>query len=220
MTEPLVKICGLSTSETLDAALDAGAAMVGLVFFPKSPRNVSVEDAARLADRARGKAEVVALVVDAADTLIDRIMAEVRPDWLQLHGSESPERCAALKARHGVRVMKALGLSERGDIDKALPYIGCVDRLLFDAKPPKDAVLPGGNGVAFDWRMLEGLDLGVPIMLSGGLDSRTVAEALKISGVGAVDVSSGVERERGVKDVELIRAFVANARRAGEGEKK
>ncbi len=220
MTLPTVKICGLSTPDTLDAALDAGAAMVGLVFFPKSPRNVSIEDAARLASRARGKAEIVALVVDADDTLIDRIMAEVKPDWLQLHGSETAERCAALKARHGVGIMKALGVSDRGDIDKALPYIGSVDRLLFDAKPPKDAVLPGGNGVAFDWRILEGLDLGVPIMLSGGLDSETVAEALAISGVGAVDVSSGVERERGVKDVELIRAFVANARRAGEGESK
>ncbi|MBA5778892.1 phosphoribosylanthranilate isomerase [Stappia sp. F7233] len=216
MTRPLIKICGLSTPQTLDAALDAGAAMIGLVFFAKSPRNVPLDQAARLADRARGKAEIAALTVDADDGLIADIMREVRPDWLQLHGSETPERCAELKARHGVKVMKALGVSQATDVEKAAGYAGVVDKLLFDAKPPKDAVLPGGNGVAFDWTLLRGLDLGVPVMLSGGLNPQTVAEALRISGVNEVDVSSGVERERGVKDETLIRAFIAEAERAGE----
>lgn len=216
MTRPHIKICGLSTPETLDAALDAGAAMIGLVFFEKSPRHVSLETAVRLADRARGKAEIAALTVDADDGLIADIMREVRPDWLQLHGSETPERCAELKARHGVKVMKALGVSQAADVENAAGYAGVVDRLLFDAKPPKDAVLPGGNGVAFDWTLLRGLDLGVPVMLSGGLNPQTVAEALRISGLNEVDVSSGVERERGVKDEALIRAFIAEAERAGE----
>ncbi|MXN64797.1 phosphoribosylanthranilate isomerase [Stappia sp. GBMRC 2046] len=218
MTQPLVKICGLSTPDTLDAALEAGAAMVGLVFFPKSPRNVSIEEATSLAERARGKAEIVALVVDADDDLIDRIAEEVKPDWLQLHGKETPERCARIKMRTGLKLMKALGVSQSSDIDAALPYIGLVDRILFDAKPPKGAELPGGNGVAYDWSLLKELDLGVPVMLSGGLAPDTIAEALALSGISAVDVSSGVERERGVKDEKLIRAFIANARRAGVGE--
>lgn len=213
----LVKICGLSTEETLDAALAAGADMIGLVFFEKSPRNVSLEVAARLAGRARGRAEIVVLTVDADDALVEAIVASVRPDWLQLHGRESPARCAELKARHGIRIMKALGISAAEDIATAAPYVAHVDRLLFDAKPPRGAVLPGGNGVSFDWRLLKGLDLGVPLMLSGGLDAATVGEAVRIGGIRDVDVSSGVERARGVKDTELIRAFVAAARRAVPG---
>lgn len=216
-TRGLVKICGLSTEETLDAALVAGADMIGLVFFEKSPRNVSLETAAGLAEHARGQAEIVVLTVDADDALVDAIVSAVRPDWLQLHGHESPERCAQLKARHGLRIMKALGVSSAGDLAAAAPYVPHVDRLLFDAKPPKGAVLPGGNGVSFDWRILKGLDLGVPLMLSGGLDASTVGEAIRIGGIRDVDVSSGVERARGVKDTELIRAFVAAARRAVPG---
>lgn len=218
MTNPLVKICGLSTPETLDAALDAGAAMVGLVFFPKSPRNISIENAAYLADQARGRAEIVALMVDPDDGLIDEVVERVAPDWLQLHGKETPERCARIKMRTGLKLMKALGVSQASDIDAALPYIGLVDRILFDAKPPKGGEVPGGNGIAYDWSLLKELDLGVPVMLSGGLAPDTVAEALAISGVSAIDVSSGVERERGVKDENLIRAFIANAKRAGVGE--
>ncbi|NRG16804.1 phosphoribosylanthranilate isomerase [Rhizobiales bacterium] len=218
MTDPLVKICGLSTPETLDAALDAGAAMVGLVFFPKSPRNISIENASRLAERARGRAEIVALMVDPDDGLIDEVVERVKPDWLQLHGKETPERCARIKMRTGLKLMKALGVSEGSDIDAAMPYIGIVDRFLFDAKPPKGGEVPGGNGIAYDWSLLKELDLGVPVMLSGGLAPDTIAEALAISGVSAVDVSSGVERERGVKDENLIRAFIANAKRAGVGE--
>ena len=217
---PIVKICGLSTPETVDAALEAGADMVGLVFFARSPRNVTHDLAAALAERARGRAEIVALTVDADDAAIAAIVDAIRPDWLQLHGKETPERCARIKMRTGLKLMKALGISESADIDAALPYIGLVDRILFDAKPPKGAELPGGNGVAYDWSLLKELDLGVPVMLSGGLAPDTIAEALAISGVSAVDVSSGVERERGGKDEKLIRAFIANAKRAGVGEVK
>jgi phosphoribosylanthranilate isomerase len=210
----LVKICGLSEEVTLQAALDAGADMIGLVFFEKSPRHVSLETAARLAGLARGKAEVVALTVDAPDALLDRIVAEVGPDWLQLHGRETPERAAAIAVRHGRKVMKALGISRTADIAAAAPYVPHVDRLLFDAKPPKGGEVPGGNGVSFDWRLLKDLDLGLPLMLSGGLDADNVAQAIRIGGIFDVDVSSGVERERGVKDTDLIRAFVAAARGA------
>ncbi|GGF06335.1 phosphoribosylanthranilate isomerase [Stappia taiwanensis] len=214
----IVKICGLSTEATLDAALDAGAEMIGLVFFEKSPRHVSMETAAALAARARGRAEIVALTVNADDALIKEIVQKVRPDWLQLHGGESPGRCAALRAAHGIRVMKALGISAPEDIKAARAYVGHVDRLLFDAKPPKGAELPGGNGLAFDWTLLKGLDLGPPLMLSGGLAVGTVADAIRISGIAAVDVSSGVERARGEKDPDLIREFVAAARSAAKEE--
>ncbi|WP_349358758.1 phosphoribosylanthranilate isomerase [Stappia sp.] len=209
-----IKICGLKTDEALDAALDAGAEMVGLVFFEKSPRHVDLATAARLGDRARGRADIVVLTVDADDALLDEIVHAVRPDWLQLHGGESPERCAALRARHGIRVMKALGVSGADDLARATPYVGHVDRLLFDAKPPKGADLPGGNGVSFDWRILRDLVPGVPLMLSGGLDAARVGEAIRVSGLDAVDVSSGVERARGEKDPDLIRQFIAAARAA------
>jgi len=209
-----IKICGLKTDEALDAALDAGAEMIGLVFFEKSPRHVDLATAGRLADRARGRADIVVLSVDADDALLDEIVHAVRPDWLQLHGGESPERCAALLARHGTRVMKALGVSGADDLARATPYIDHVDRLLFDAKPPKGADLPGGNGVSFDWRILRDLDLGVPLMLSGGLDAASVGEAIRVSGLDAVDVSSGVERARGEKDPDLIRQFIEAARAA------
>jgi phosphoribosylanthranilate isomerase len=215
----LVKICGLSEPETLVAALEAGADMIGLVFFERSPRHVDLERAADLAARVRAfgppRPEVVALTVNADDATVSAIMERVRPDWLQLHGSESPERCAELKARFNVKVMKALGISEPGDIDRAAPYVGVADRLLFDARPPKGSDIPGGNGVSFDWRLLAGLDLKVPLMLSGGLDAASVGLALKTSGLCDVDVSSGVERERGVKDAGRIREFVAAARHAG-----
>ena len=214
----LVKICGLSEPETLVAALDAGADMIGLVFFEKSPRHVDLERAADLAARTRAfgppRPEIVALTVNADDATISAIMERVRPDWLQLHGSESPERCAELKVRFNVRVMKALGVSEPGDIAGAAPYVDVADRLLFDARPPKGSDIPGGNGVSFDWRLLAGLDLGVPLMLSGGLDAASVGLALRTSGLRDVDVSSGVERARGVKDAGRIRQFVAAARAA------
>ena len=209
---PLVKICGLSTPETLDAALAAGADQIGLVFFPKSPRNVSLDRARALADRARGRAEIVALTVDAADAELDIIVEEVRPDWFQLHGRETPERVAAVKARSGRRVMKAVGVAIKADLAGAAIYVGTTDRLLLDAKPPKGAILPGGNGVAFDWSILHGF--AEPFMLSGGLSPENVADAIRVAHPAAVDVSSAVETAPGRKDPDLIAAFITAAREA------
>ncbi|ADZ68492.1 phosphoribosylanthranilate isomerase [Polymorphum gilvum] len=216
MSRILVKICGLSTDETMQAAVDAGADMVGLVFFPKSPRHVSLTDACRLADIARGQAEIVALTVDMDLAGLQRIAELVRPDMVQFHGSEPPEACAAAKVMLRTRVMKAIGVSERADLAKALPYLQVADRILFDAKPPQGSDVPGGHGVPFDWTILKDLDLPRPFMLSGGLDAGNVREAIEKSGATAVDVSSGVEREKGVKDSGLIRAFVAAVRGAGK----
>ena len=209
-----VKICGLSSAPTLQSALDAGADLVGFVFFAPSPRNLDLEPARRLAAQARGRAEIVALTVDAADEALDGIVAAMAPDWLQLHGRETPARVGAVKARTGRRVIKAVGVSEPADVAAASSYAGIADRVLFDAKPPKEAVLPGGNGRPFDWRMLRGLDLAVPFMLSGGLTLGNVGDALRITGASAVDVSSGVEREPGVKDPGRIRAFIDTVRQA------
>ena len=208
-----VKICGLKTDEAVAAALEAGADMVGFVFFPKSPRNVSIEAAARLAEPARGRAVIVALAVDPDDALVAAIASGLRPDLIQLHGHESPERCAAIRAATGIPIMKAIPVAEAEDLAIVPAYVPHVDRFLFDAKPPKrpDA-LPGGNGLSFDWRLIAGLDPGRPFMLSGGLDPETVAAAITTTGVGGVDVSSGVESAPGVKDPAKIRAFVARAR--------
>lgn len=214
MTDLLIKICGLSNEETMQAALDAGAGMIGLVFFPKSPRHVSLSQACKLADMARGKAEIVALTVNMDLDGLSRINELVNPDWFQFHGEETPEACAAAKVMYKKKIMKAVPISERADLEQAQFYSIVADRILFDAKPPKGSDRPGGNGVSYDWTLLKGLDLGKPFMLSGGLDPSNVADALAASGVSAIDVSSGVEREKGVKDSELIRAFVANARSA------
>lgn len=214
MNNLIIKICGLSTEETMQAALDAGADMVGLVFFPKSPRHVSLSAACKLADMARGKAEIVALTVDMDLDGLSRINELVNPDWFQFHGAETPEGCAAAKVMFRKKIMKAVPISETADLEQAQFYSIVADRILFDAKPPEDADLPGGNGIPFDWTLLKGLDLSKPFMLSGGLDASNVAEAIEKSGATAVDVSSGVEREKGVKDCDLIRAFVAAARGA------
>ncbi|MBN8993715.1 MAG: phosphoribosylanthranilate isomerase [Rhizobiales bacterium] len=210
----IVKICGLSTEETLDAALAAGADMVGLVFFPPSPRYVTLERAAALAARARGRAEIVALSVDMAERNLGEIVDMVRPDWLQLHGSETPDRVAAIKKRFSRRVVKAVGIREAADLATAQRYAGFADRLLLDAKPPKDATRPGGNGAAFDWTILDGFDPPAPYLLSGGLDPQNVALALKVTGARGVDVSSGVETAPGRKDPDLIRSFINAARKA------
>lgn len=214
MTDLIIKICGLSTEETMQAALDAGADMVGLVFFPKSPRHVSLSDACRLADMARERAEIVALTVNMDLDGLSRINELVNPDWFQFHGQETPEACAAAKVMFRKKMMKAVPISEEADLEQARFYSIVADRILFDAKPPQGSDLPGGNGVSFDWTLLKDLDLGKPFMLSGGLDASNVAEAIEKSGATAVDVSSGVEREKGVKDCDLIRAFVAAARSA------
>jgi phosphoribosylanthranilate isomerase len=212
----LVKICGLNAVESLDTALACGADLIGLVFFPRSPRHVSVVAAKELRQHVRGRAEVVALTVDADDALIDAIGAEVRPDWLQLHGQESCERLAALRAHWQVRAMKAVGVATVADLAAASAF-GAADRLLLDAKPPQDATRPGGNGASFDWRLIAAAELP-SFMLSGGLTPTNVAEAIVEAGghgsFAGVDVSSGVEAAPGVKDPALIEAFIRAARSA------
>lgn len=207
-----IKICGLSTPETVAAALDGGASHVGFIFFPRSPRNVSPVDAARLRQAARGRAKAVAVTVDADDVLLGRIVADMAPDMLQLHGAETPERVAAVKARYGLPVMKALSIATAEDVEKIAPYRGVADRFLLDAKPPPGAQLPGGNGVPFDWRLLAGMDGAVDYMLSGGLTINNVAEALRRVRPSGLDVSSGVESAPGVKETALIEAFLRAAR--------
>lgn len=216
----LVKICGLSTHETLDAALGAGADMVGFVFFAASPRHIGVDVARDLGARVAGRARKVALTVDADDAVFADIVENLRPDLLQLHGKESPERVAAVKARFGLPVMKVLAVETPADLDAVAHYRGVADRLLFDARAPKDATRPGGLGKSFDWTLLRGIEPGVPWMLSGGLTPENVAEALRVTGAPGVDVSSGVERAPGEKDPEKIRAFIRAAREAvGESVK-
>ena len=215
MRPGLIKICGLSTPGTMDVALDHGADMVGLVFFAKSPRHVTLEQAAQLAERARGRAEIVALVVDADDASLDALAEQVKPDWFQCHGKESPARVAAIRQGYGCRVMKALGIGEAADLAVLPDYLAVCDRLLLDAKPPTNPqALPGGNGLTFDWTLIANLDRGAPFMLSGGLTQENVAAAITMTGVRAVDVSSGVEQMPGVKDPARIAAFIAAAREA------
>jgi phosphoribosylanthranilate isomerase len=212
-----VKICGLSTAETLDVALEAGADAVGFVFFPPSPRHLGYDAARALGARVKGRAEKVALSVDADDATLAAAVEALRPDALQLHGNETPARVAAIKQRFGLPVMKAIAVEARGDLAAIADYVGVADRLLFDARAPREATRPGGLGKAFDWRLLENLDPGIPFMLSGGLDADNVAEALRITRARSVDVSSGVERSPGEKDPDKIRAFV-RAARAAEAE--
>lgn len=210
--QPIVKICGLKTPETLAAALNAGADMVGFVFFPKSPRHIDLATAEVLGRQAQGKALKVALTVDADDAALAAIVAALNPDLLQLHGHESPERVAAIRARFGLPVMKAIGVAHADDLKDVQAFAAVADRLLFDAKPPKDAAHPGGNGLAFDWSLLTSLDLSIPSMVSGGLDPANVAEALRRTRAQGVDVSSGVETAPGQKDPAKITAFVRAAK--------
>ena len=210
----LIKICGLSTQDTLNAALDAGADMVGFVFFEKSPRDISIPLAGALGRMVGKRARKVALTVNATDDELDVIALSLRPDLLQLHGSETPERVAAIKERYGLPVFKAFGIARREDLAATKAYAGIADWLLLDAKPPKDSVLPGGNGLRFDWALLSGLDRSLPFMLSGGLDPVNVGEAIAVARPDAVDVSSGVEDLPGMKNPDKIRAFVAAARAA------
>jgi phosphoribosylanthranilate isomerase len=208
----IVKICGLSTPEALDVALDAGADMVGFVFFPPSPRNISFETARMLGARVKGRAKKVALTVDAEDAVFDAVVAALHPDMLQLHGKEPPARVAALRERFGLPVMKAIAVETRNDLAGIAVYANIADRLLFDARAPHEATRPGGLGKSFDWHLLEDLDPGMAFMLSGGLDAGNVGEALRITRAPGVDVSSGVERAPGEKDPDKIRAFVRAAR--------
>jgi phosphoribosylanthranilate isomerase len=208
----LVKICGLKTSEALDVALEAGADLVGFVFFAPSPRHVGVEAARGLGKRVRGRAQKVALSVDAGDDELAAGIEALEPDLLQLHGRETPERVATVRARFGLPVMKALPIAERADLAAIGRYDAVADRLIFDARAELEATRPGGLGKRFDWRLLEKLQTRVPFMLSGGLDALNVVEALRITAAPGVDVSSGVERAPGEKDPDKIRAFIAAAR--------
>ena len=212
MTE--AKICGLSTPEAVRAALDGGAAFIGFMFFDKSPRNIAPDLAARLAAPARGRAKVVAVTVDPDDASLDRIAAVLKPDLIQLHGAETPQRAAQIAARTGAGVIKVAPISESADIDRARAYDGLVDHLMFEGKPPKDADRPGGIGASFDWTLLAGRRFERPWFLAGGLDPWNLAEAVRLSGAPLVDVSSGVERGAGLKDPGLISAFLDAARRA------
>jgi len=209
-----VKICGLRTPETLDVAIESGADQVGFVFFPPSPRNLGLEAARLLGERAQGRAAKVALTVNANNDIIAAIIAALKPDMLQLHGDETPDRVAVVRSRFGLPVMKALPIATRADLSPIREYDKVADRLLFDARAPQDATRPGGLGTPFDWTLLSGIKPAVPFMLSGGLDARNVAEALRITRAPGVDVSSGVERVPGEKDPDKIRAFIRAARAA------
>ena len=212
----IVKICGLKSAEAVDVALDSGADMIGFVFFPPSPRNVAFDTARALSERVRGRALKVALSVDATDALLRQIIESLAPDLLQLHGRESPDRVSAVRRRFGLPVMKALPIAEEADLAAIAAYEHQADRLIFDARAPREASRPGGLGRRFDWHLLRNIATAAPFMLSGGLDVDNVAEALRITRAPGVDVSSGIERALGEKDPDRIRAFVAAARRATE----
>jgi phosphoribosylanthranilate isomerase len=208
----IVKICGLSTRETLDAALEAGADMVGFVFFPPSPRHLSLEAARELGRQAKGRAVKVALTVDADDATLANIVETLQPDILQLHGKETVARLRDIKQRFGLQVMKVIAVETSSDLALLPGFATVADRILFDARAPKGATRPGGLGSVFDWRVLEKLDLKLPFMVSGGLNAENVAEAVRVTRAGGVDVSSGVERAPGIKDPDMIRAFIHAAR--------
>jgi phosphoribosylanthranilate isomerase len=209
-----VKICGLKTPEALEVALESGADLTGFVFFPPSPRNLGLEAAKRLGAQVKGRAGKVALTVDANDETLRGIVDALKPDMLQLHGKETPERVATVRSRFGLPVMKALPISERSDLSPIREFANVADRLLFDARPPHDATRPGGLGRTFDWTLLQGIDPKINFMLGGGLDASNVAQALAITNAPGVDVSSGVERAPGEKDLDKIREFIRAARKA------
>lgn len=210
----LVKICGLKTPEALDVALESGADLVGFVFFTPSPRHLALVAARALGERVKARAGKVALSVDADDETLRSVVEALKPDMLQLHGKETPERVTALRARFGLPVMKAVPIAARKDLARIDVYKKIADRLIFDSRAPQDATRPGGLGTPFDWTLLQGIDPGIPYMLSGGLDAGNVAEALRITRAPGVDVSSGVERALGEKDPDKIRAFIRAARAA------
>ena len=210
----IIKICGLSEPASLAAALDAGADMVGFVFFAKSPRHVALDRAKNLGARVEGRAKKVALTVDADDAALDAIVAALAPDLLQLHGAESPERVEAVRMRFALPVMKAIGLADRGDLARIAAFDAVADHLLFDARPPADADRPGGNGEAFDWSLLRGVETRNPWLLAGGLTPDTVQAAIRETHAPGLDVSSGVETSPGLKDIEKIARFIALARAA------
>lgn len=208
MTPDLIKICGLSTPQAIDAVIDGGATHLGLIFFEKSPRNVSLAKARELSAHAGSRISKVAVTVNATDAELDAIVEHMQPDLLQLHGRETPERVATVKTRYQLPVIKALAVSTAQDLEAARAHIGIADHFLFDAKAPKGAELPGGNGVAFDWEIMDLWPRDVPYILSGGLNIDNVADALLKTGASGIDISSGVESSPGQKDENLIRRFL------------
>lgn len=204
----LAKICGLTTPETLEAALEGGAAFVGVVVFPKSPRHIPPLHAATLFDRARGRAKIVAVLVDPDDALLTEVGLILRPDLIQLHGHETPARAAEVRRLTGAGIIKALSIRDEADFAAAPDWAGAADHLLFDARPPEGSALPGGVGAAFDWSLMRDRPLPPNWFLAGGLDPQNITEAVRISGAPLVDVSSGVESAPGVKDRGLIHAFL------------
>ena len=207
-----VKICGLSSRSTVLAAVEARADYLGFVFFPKSPRFVTPQQCSALTKNIPKSVTKVALVVDPDDVLLESILAYTSVDMIQLQGHETPERVEEVKQRTGLSIMKAVGLSERKDLSKIESYVDVADQLLIDAAPPKESLLPGGNGVAFDWHLLKGHSWAIPWMLAGGLTSKNVSKALSITGALQIDVSSGVENSPGQKDIKKISSFVKNAK--------
>ncbi|MGO4354286.1 phosphoribosylanthranilate isomerase [Rhizobium sp. RAF36] len=216
--KPDIKICGLKTAETIDRALKRGATHIGFIFFEKSPRYIEPDVAGRLADAVRGKAKIVAVTVNPTNDDLDEIVALLRPDIIQLHGDESPERVLTIKAVYGLPVMKAFSVRTSDDLKRVEAYIGIADRFLFDAKPPKGSELPGGNGVSFDWSLLDWLDGSVDYMLSGGLNKDNIADALIITKAPGIDVSSGVESAPGAKSVAMIDEFFDAVEKAYQPE--
>jgi phosphoribosylanthranilate isomerase len=208
----IVKICGLSTREALAVALESGADMVGFVFFPPSPRHLGLETARDLGRQAKGRALKAALTVDADDATLANIVEALEPDILQLHGRETVARLRDIKQKFGLPVMKAIAVETPADLASLPGYAAVADCILFDARAPKGATRPGGLGAVFDWHVLENLDLKLPFLVSGGLNAENVAQAIRVTRAGGVDVSSGVERAPGVKDPEMIRAFIRAAR--------
>ncbi len=205
-----VKICGLSTADTVDAAVDAGAAYVGFMFYEPSPRNISIEEARVLAERIRGRSEIVAVTVDADNALLSRIIDGLRPNFIQMHGSEPPDRVRHVQTSLGVKVLKAISVDGPDDVGSARTY-EMAEMLLFDTKAKRETELPGGRGEAFDWRLMDAYEGARPWLLAGGLTAHTLKEAVETSGAKGVDVSSGVERLPGEKDPDLIRRFLRAA---------
>ncbi|WP_184471755.1 phosphoribosylanthranilate isomerase [Rhizobium esperanzae] len=205
--KPDIKICGLKTPEAIDRALKRGATHIGFIFFEKSPRYIEPDLAGKLAEPARGKAKIVAVVVDPTNDELDEIVSLLKPDILQLHGNESPEHVLTIKALYGLPVMKVFSVRTADDLKRVEAYIGIADRFLFDAKAPKGSELPGGNGISFDWSLLSWLDGSIDYMLSGGLNKDNVADALAKTKARGIDVSSGVETAPGVKSVAMIDEF-------------
>ncbi len=207
-----VKICGINSAAAADAVLRAGADFGGLVFFTKSPRNLSLEQGRMLAERMRGRLRLAALVVDDSDAQLAAIASQIKPDFFQLHGKETPERAAQVRSRFGIPIIKALAISEPDDLDKVSAYSDVAEMFLFDAVPAADATRPGGHGAAFDWRILDGRTFARPWFLAGGLTPENIARAIAVSGANMVDVSSGVESAPGVKSSDRIADFVAAAK--------